>query len=454
MERTLTSPFHGFARPTYTPVPDELFDELLTRLNGAELKTLLYIARRTFGFKRDSDNISLSQMLKGITTKDGRRLDGGTGVSNPRCCVHCARSALRTSSSQRVAPHTLGGSMELIHLLHVRCGCYSRTMVSADSPASWLLLIHQIPPKPAYLRVKIWRRLQALGSVPIKSSVYALPNTEGAREDFEWILREIIKEGGEATLCEARLVDGLTDEEVQRSFHAARDADYGEIAEAARKIEKGLPRKALPETHKAQLQTELTRIRRRLTEVARIDFFGAPGREAAEGRVSGLEARLHPDGATEKASAAVAAKKLASLRARVWVTRTGVHIDRIASAWLIRRFIDAKARFKFVPAKGYTPSAKEVRFDMFEAEFTHEGDRCTFEVLMARLGLDDRALVPIAEIVHDIDLKDAKFDRPEASGIDRLIAGIAMANKDDELRLAQGGAVFEGLYEYFRRKKP
>lgn len=326
--------------------------------------------------------------------------------------------------------------------------------MNGENPASWLLLIHQIPPKPAYLRVKIWRRLQALGSVPIKSSVYALPNTDGAREDFEWVLREIIKEGGEATLCEARLVDGLTDEEVQRSFHAARDADYGEIAETARKLEKDLPRKALSDTRKAQLQTEVARVRRRLTEVARIDFFAAPGREAAEGRVSGLESRLRPAGVPAKDSVATAAKKLAALRARVWVTRTGVHIDRIASAWLIRRFVDANARFKFVPAKGYKPTAKEVRFDMFEAEFTHEGDRCTFEVLMERLGLDDRALVPIAEIVHDIDLKDAKYDRPEAPGIDRLIAGIAMANKDDETRLVQGGAVFAGLYEYFRRKKP
>jgi hypothetical protein len=90
---------------------------------------------------------------------------------------------------------------------------------------------------------------------------------------------------------------------------------------------------------------------------------------------------------------------------------------------------------------------------MFEAEFTHDGDRCTFEVLISRLGLDDRALEPIAEIVHDIDLKDAKFERPEAAGVDHLIAGIAMGHKDDEGRLAQGSAVFDGLYEYFRRKK-
>src|SRR5215468_3059747 len=157
---------------------------------------------------------------------------------------------------------------------------------------SWLLLMHQIPPKPGYLRVKIWRRLQALGAVAIKNSVYALPNNDETREDFEWVLREIVKEGGEATLCEARLIDGLSDEEVQRSFDAARDADYAEIVEAARKLEPELPRKGIAGERRFQLEADVARLRRRLTEIGRIDFFAAPSREAAEGRVSDLEARL------------------------------------------------------------------------------------------------------------------------------------------------------------------
>jgi hypothetical protein len=125
----------------------------------------------------------------------------------------------------------------------------------------------------------------------------------------------------------------------------------------------------------------------------------------------------------------------------------------MASGWLIRRFLDPEAHFKFVPAKGYEPETGEVRFDMFEAEFTHEGDRCTFEVLMDRLELKDAALLPIAEIVHDIDLKDSKFGRQDTAGIDRLIAGIAMAHKDDESRLSRASAVFDDLYQYFRRKR-
>ena len=316
-----------------------------------------------------------------------------------------------------------------------------------DGP--WLLLLHQIPPQPGYFRVKMWRRLQALGAVAIKNSAYVLPRTDQAREDFEWVLREIIKQGGEASLCEARFVDGLRDDQVEALFNAARDAEYGGIVAEARRVADNLPSgEALPEGRRPQLEAEVARLKRRLAEVSALDFFGAPGREAADGLVASLEARAQR-GLERMADG----RQLGDLHGRTWVTRKGIHIDRIASAWLIRRFVDPGAAFKFVPARSYRPEPGELRFDMFEAEFTHEGDLCTFEVLLARLGLDDPALRPIAAIVHDIDLKDAKFDRPEAAGIDRLIAGIAMRHREDEDRLARGAAVFDDLYEYFRRKR-
>jgi hypothetical protein len=133
-------------------------------------------------------------------------------------------------------------------------------------------------------------------------------------------------------------------------------------------------------------------------------------------------------------------------RGRTWVTRAGIKVDRMASAWLIRKFIDPAATFKFVPAKGYQPAPGELRFDMFEAEFTHEGELCTFEVLVQRFGLADPALRAIAEIVHDIDVKDAKYGREEAPGIGQLVAGIAAAHPDDEARLARGAALFDDLH--------
>ena len=321
------------------------------------------------------------------------------------------------------------------------------------SAARWLLLIHQVPPRPNYFRVKIWRRLQRLGAVAIKNSVYVLPRNEQTYEDFEWVMREIVEGGGDASICEARFVEGLSDEQVEALFHAARDADYAHLAEDVRQLFNTLPAgKDMADAQRREVEADLARLGRRFAEVTAIDFLGAPGREAVDGLLAGIEQRLRA-GAAIPASAADAPPEHGSVRGRTWVTRKGVHVDRMASAWLIRRFIDPAATFKFVPGKGYRPDRGELRFDMFEAEYTHAGDQCTFEVLVKRFRLEDPGLRAIAEIVHDIDLKDAKFERPEAAGIDRLVAGIAMAHKDDAMRLERGRAVFDDLHEYFRRKR-
>jgi hypothetical protein len=321
-----------------------------------------------------------------------------------------------------------------------------------DSEGRWLLLIHQLPPKPDYFRVKIWRRLQRLGAVAIKNSVYVLPRNEQTQEDFQWVLREIVEGQGEASLCEARFVDGLSDDQVEALFQTARSAEYHEIAEAARRLgEIPSPKGQIVEGRRTQIESELTKLKRRLADVVVIDFFGAQGREAADGLVSGIEARLH-EKTSGKQKATAPTSRREDLRGKTWVTRKGIYVDRMASAWFVRRFIDPGSRFKFVPAKGYKPLHGELRFDMFEAEFTHEGDRCTLEVLIDRIGLIDPGVGRIADIVHDIDLKDSKHGRPETPGIEQLIAGIAMAHKDDEIRLTRSSAVFDDLYEYFKRK--
>jgi hypothetical protein len=319
----------------------------------------------------------------------------------------------------------------------------------APPAARWLLLLHQLPAKPAYLRVKVWRRLQGIGAVAVKNAVHALPATAEAQEDLAWLLREIVQGGGEAIVCEARLIEGLTDQEVRALFDRARDEDYEELAKELRALAVALGDDP-PSERRVEAKAQLARLKARLAQITAIDFFGADGRETAEGLLLELEGRLREK---EPPPVEPAAAGLGELKGRTWVTRTGVHVDRIASAWLIRRFIDPEPRFKFVPAKGYVPEPGELRFDMFEAEFTHEGDRCTFEVLLGRAGLGEPALRAIAEIVHDIDLKDGKFARPEAEGIRTLIAGICAATGDDEERLARGGAVFEDLHSHFRRRR-
>ncbi len=320
-----------------------------------------------------------------------------------------------------------------------------------SSDRRWLLLIHQIPPRPAYLRVKIWRQLQRLGAVAIRNSVYVLPRSDQAREDFQWVLREIRQGGGDGSISEARLVDGLSDRQIISLFRAARDAELAQVAEKARRLVRDFPSSTNPgRARRRRIAAEVARLRRRQGEIAAIDFFGAPGRAAVERLLGTLDGLIRePPGNAPGPKPAVRA---ADFSARTWVTRRGIHVDRMASAWLIRRFIDRQGRFKFVPPKGYRPRRGEVRFDMFEAEFTHEGDRCTFEILLGRFGLDAGPLKSISEIVHDIDLKDSKFARPETAGLERLVAGISSGSGEDRIRLERGAALFDALFESFRRR--
>jgi hypothetical protein len=300
---------------------------------------------------------------------------------------------------------------------------------SSTARTGWLLFIHQIPPKPDYFRVKVRRRLQRIGAVPLKNSVYLLPAREETMEDFQWLLREVRAEGGEATICRAVVLEGATDGEIESLFSAERQADYAAIERDAEGLGEA-----------GGDQAELGRLRRRLEETVRIDFFGAPGREAA-------------DQAIDRASPRPAATKSSSVEGRVrgktWVTRPGLGVDRMSSAWLIRRFIDPDATFAFVPATEAMAMPGVLRFDMYEGEFTHEGGRCTFEVLLDRFGLDDSALRAVAEVVHDIDCKEDRYARPETPGIAAIVDGIRRSGAEDAARVTQGAIMFEGLYRGF-----
>jgi hypothetical protein len=326
-----------------------------------------------------------------------------------------------------------------------------RPMLQKRSVGGWLLLIHQIPPKPNYFRAKVGRRLQRVGAVAIKNSVYALPFNEETQEDLQWIAREITQEGGEATLCKASFIEGLRDEQVESLFQTARDADYAEVGEEARELASEVPKKIAPDDERRpDWEGALVRLKKRLGEIAAIDFFGAPARLPAESAVLALERRLEREAANESDHPA---PKASEYRGRTWITRKNIHVDRMASAWLIRRFIDAKATFKFVPNQGYRPKDGEVGFDMFEAEFTHEGDNCSFEVLVERFGIREPGIKTIAEIVHDIDIKDGKFKRAEVPGIADVIASLGLAHRTDEARLEAGNALFDNLLDLYRRKR-
>ncbi len=311
--------------------------------------------------------------------------------------------------------------------------------VSPDAPAvQWLLLVYQLPPKPDYLRVKVRRRLARLGAIPLKGAAYLLPRSEETLEDFQWLRREIVDDGGDASVSSVAVLEGITDHELEAQFSSARDEEYSAVASEARALGAHVT------------MSDVDRLRRRLVEIAGRDFFGARGREEAERALRAAAEMIRPPGPDQRAG--TSRQETTSTRNAVWVTREGVFVDRMASAWLIRRFVDASASFKFVPAKRYDPEPGELRFDMFDGEYTHEGDRCTFETLLVRFGLVDQALQAIAEIVHDIDLKDDKFHRAETAGVAALMQGIALTRSTDEARIEAAAVFLDSFYAQLRNR--
>lgn len=299
----------------------------------------------------------------------------------------------------------------------------------------WLLLLLQLPPKPDYLRVKVWRRLQALGAVTVKNAVYALPDHAQAREDLQWLRVEINGAGGEAAVCRAQWVAGLDDAQLCAQFNAARNQDYAalvrELEQTRRQLAEGGPDAARPRRN---------RHARRLAQIQALDHFGADGQQAAQAQLAALDAAL-----TQSSRGSPAAPPQRPLAA-LWVTRPGVGVDRMASAWLIRRFVDPQAGFAFAE-EPYSPQHGELRYDMAEAEYTHRGKACTFEVLAQQFAADDMSLAEIGRMIHDLDLKDDAHGLAETPGLGLVLAGIAAAPVGDGERLTRAAVVLDALYE-------
>ena len=303
----------------------------------------------------------------------------------------------------------------------------------------WLVLVVGLPSHPSSRRVRAWRRLRALGAVALKNSVYVLPFTPESYEQLQWLTQEVQRDGGEATLLKVDRIETMDRAALVRLFNDARDLDYRRLGEQYRKLLQALDGK--PGRRGAPRRpVELARLGRELESLRAIDFFGAPGgaevmrlREAVESRLSPADAR-----------AGGAAPPLRELRGRRWVTRPRPHVDRIASAWLVKRFVDPDAEFVFAPEDALPAGA--VPFDVLGAELGHHGDDCTFETLVQRAGLRDRRIARLAEIVHEADLRDGKYDRPEARGIDLAIRGLLAVTTDDHDVLAAGLRLFDGLY--------
>jgi hypothetical protein len=304
----------------------------------------------------------------------------------------------------------------------------------------WLALTYSLPSAAASSRrVAVWRRLRALGAVSPTGSLYLLPENEENQEALDWLAQEIETGGGEALVLRIERLEGEAERRVVEMSRTARDEDYQKLAAEAEEAGRA---------NRTGLRERLERLRRRFAEISRIDFFQAPGRTAAAAALERLESVL---GRGAAAGREVPTADLARYRGRRWVTRPRPHVDRLACAWLIRRFVDPQAEIRYAEAA----EAGEVSFDMRNAELGHRGNRCTFETMIAAFGLEeDPALAALAEIVHEIDLRDGVSARPEVPGVDAALRGWSAAGWPDAELERHGIALFEGLYLALQQSHP
>src|SRR5712675_2978493 len=304
--------------------------------------------------------------------------------------------------------------------------------VRDQSRLTWLLLTFSLPTKRASQRVEVWRKLQRYGTVPLGNSGYLLPRNSMNEERFQWLATAIRKYGGDASIVHVQGIDNISTPQLIGRFAEARARDYQELIRQLQEFS------ALPLDKRAV--GRLSRLRSRFQEIVEVDFFESPMQKRAGELLAKADA------------ARVATRKIQmpkveprDYKSKVWVTRPRPGVDRSASAWLVRRFIDSKARFAFAPEDRVPPEA--VPFDMFhERGFGHRGDDCTFETLQKEFRIRDRRVKVISEIIHDADLADGKFGRKEGYGIDEVLKGWARQGLSDQELLDRGMQLMEGLY--------
>ena len=301
-----------------------------------------------------------------------------------------------------------------------------------DAKPPWLLLVFSLPRKGASLRVTVWRKLQRYGALPLGNSGYFLPNTPENRERFEWLATAVRTERGEASVVEVQSIDNCSFAQMKQRFSDARAKDYRELLKELRK----------PPTS-SNLSSRITRLRQRFQDIVSIDFFGSPLREQVERALNAMQTLK-----TKSVEPEINSISPAEYRNRVWVTRPRPGVDRVTSAWLIRKFIDPKAKFAFASEDKQPPKA--VPFDMYEGGFGHRGEDCTFETLLKVFHIRDKKVLVMAEVVHDADLFDEKFGRKEGFGIDEVMKGWAREGLSDQELLKRGMQLAEGLYKSLR----
>ena len=307
--------------------------------------------------------------------------------------------------------------------------------MTVKNKQTWLLLLVRLPATHKAERVAIWRKLRKTGALQIQTSTYLLPDQPSCYETFQWLTQQIRDAGGDATLIRARQIEGLSNEKLIAIFNTARAKEYAALRQLAGSI-------AERRNEKSNSAGRFDRVRRQFHGIRQTDFFNCPRAQDIETLLRKLDSRP----TSESTSAKVKARDYCN---KTWITRPRPEIDRVGSAWLIRKFIDSKAKFIF--HKTIPTSRRVVSFDMLDADFTHRGDDCTFETLIKSFGIRDKAAHKIGEMIHDADLDDGKFERTECVGIDRVLKGWAREGLSDPEILRRGWQCFDALYAFVRR---
>ena len=302
---------------------------------------------------------------------------------------------------------------------------------------TWLLLLFRLPATHQAERVSIWRKLKKSGAIQIQTSAYVLPDEPPRYESFQWLTQEIRSAGGDATLVRAREIEGLPNEKLIELFNSARAKEYATLRELLRALTRHRKTRS-----SSTFGDKLDRVRKQFREIQQTDFFNCP-------RARDVEMLLRKMEGTQPGEASVPKVATRDYRARTWVTRPRPEIDRVGSAWLIRKFIDPKAKFIF--AKKTSTNGRAVSFDMLDAEFSHHGEDCTFETLLKRFRIQDKIVHKMGEMIHDADLDDDKFERTECIGIDRVLKGWAREGLSDQEILRRGLQCFDALHAFLRR---
>ncbi len=314
----------------------------------------------------------------------------------------------------------------------------------------WILLIHQMNPQQTSERVKIWRRLQGIGALSIKKSVYILPFNNTTYEDFQWIYQEITSYGGDATIFKANTIEEYTDQEIIKQFQEQRNLEYDQIISEALDLRSqwnNYLQNKTPEDMLTKYLYTLEKLKKSLKEIISRDYFHSSKKDQSEEILANMLQMMKSGASTYFLNDQKKIYNLKDYQNRIWYTRKNIHIDRIASGWLIKRFIDPGAQFRFI--KEDEKIINGVGFDLYEGEFTHIGEDCTFETLIKSFDLQHESLIQIAEIIHDIDLKDNKFSRVESEGINQVIRGLSLLFSNDDKLLNECMLLLDGLYKYY-----